>query len=194
MAGRPSAAPAPGSGYLEGSHRRGKRVLARVALCAAAMLESMDDDNTTSRIEGFRDDALAAVGADAPEAVRSTAHAGSETAPEQSVQAGPLSRLTLKISTDPIEALQALEELSAMIGERVLREVRAFRREVEIRLDAMETRSEAWRDVQDAKLDALYKVYEGLEKQIRLLVALFAFQFFFLGALATISLMDWFGK
>ena len=106
----------------------------------------------------------------------------------------------MKISADPIEALQALEELSAMIGKRVLREVRAFRSEVEIlldamdvRLDAMETRSEAWRDVQDAKIDALHKLYEGLQKQMRLLVALLAFQFFFLGALATIRLMDWFG-
>lgn len=172
----------------------------------------MDDDNTASRKDGFRDDASAAAGADAPEAVRSTAHAGSETVPEQSVpdpadpgpeqivQAGPLSRLFLKISTDPIETLQALEELSEMIGERVLREVRAFRREVEIcldaidvRLDAMETKSEAWRDVQDAKIDALHKLHEGLEKQMRLLLALFAFQFLFLGALATISLMDWFG-
>lgn len=164
------------------------------------MLEFVDDDNTASRKDGFRDDASAAAGADAPEAVRSTAHAGSETGPEQSVQAGPLSRLFLKISTDPIETLQALEELSALIGERALREVRAFRREVEIRLDAMETRldametrSKAWRDVQDAKIDALHKLYEGLEKQMRLLVVLFAFQFFFLGALATISLMDWFG-
>lgn len=165
----------------------------------------MDDDNTASRKDGFRDDDSTASGAVAPEAVRSTAHAGSETVPEQSVpdpadpgpeqsvQAGPLSRLFLKISADPIEALQALEELSAMIGERVLREVRSFRREVEIRLDAMETRSEAWRDVQDAKIDALYKLYEGMQKQIRLLVALCAFQFVFLGALTTIGLMDWFG-
>ena len=163
-------------------------------------------------MEGFPHNASTASGADAPEAVRSTAHAGSDTAPdqsipdptaaspEQSVQAGPLSLLSLMNSKDPIEILQVLEDVAELISARVLREVRAFRREldvhldaIETRLDAIETRSEAWRDIQDARIDALYKLYEGLQKQTRLLVALFAFQFFFLGALTTVSLMDWFG-
>lgn len=63
----------------------------------------------------------------------------------------------MKISADPNEAFEALDGLSAMIGERALREIRAFRREFETRMGAMEkgletrlgateTSFNAWRD------------------------------------------------
>ena len=92
-----------------------------------------------------------------------------------------------------MEILQALENLSEIISERVVREIRAFRREFESRLD-----------VQDAKIDALYKLYDGLRSEInglrqdlnglrsqmRLLVALFGLQVIFLCFLVAMGFMD----
>ena len=181
-----------------------------VAPDGVATLASMHDDYIASGTKGHRDDAPDRSGGAAPETVRSEPHAGSETVAEQRVPAavdpdleqrvlaGPLSRLFLKISTAPNEAFEALDGLSAMIGERVLREIRAFRREfetrmgamekgLETRLGAMETSFNAWRDAQDAKIDALHKMYDGLHKQMRLVVAVLALQFVFLGALAMIG-------
>ena len=84
----------------------------------------------------------------------------------------------------------------------MLREIRAFRRETEARLD-----------VQDAKIGALYKLYDGvcreldglrkeidglrkemdgMRKLMRLMVAMFALQTVFLGALVTMGFMHWF--
>lgn len=156
-------------------------------------------------MKGRGDEAAVPSTSDAPGTVRTEAHAGSEAAaeqrvpklarrsPEQSVPAGPLSRRLSKISADPIEILQALENLSEIISERVVREIRAFRREFESRLD-----------VQDAKIDALYKLYDGLRSEInglrqdlnglrsqmRLLVALFGLQVVFLGFLVAMGFMD----
>lgn len=134
----------------------------RLALHCAAILESVQDGSIAAGMKGRGDEAAVPSTSDAPGTVRTEAHAGSEAAaeqrvpklarrsPEQSVPAGPLSRRLSKISADPIEILQALENLSEIISERVVREIRAFRREFESRLD-----------VQDAKIDALYKLYDG---------------------------------
>lgn len=149
-------------------------------------------------MKGLGDEAAVPSAADAPETVRTESHAGSEPAaqqrvpklarrgPEQSVPAGPLSRLLSKSSADPVEIVQALENLGEIISQRVVREIRAFRREFEARLD-----------VQDAKIDALYKLYDGLRadlnglrSQMRLLVALFGLQVVFLGVLVTMGFMD----
>lgn len=149
-------------------------------------------------MKGRGDEAAVPSTADAPETVRTEAHVGSETAaeqrvpklarpgPEPSVPAGPSSRLLSKISADPVEIVQALENLGEIISERVVREIRAFRREFETRLD-----------VQDAKIDALYKLYDGLRadlnglrSQMRLLVALFGVQVVFLGFLVAMGFMD----
>lgn len=157
---------------------------------------------------------MAAPPADDVETVRPEAHTDLESpaeqsvpdpagpGPEQSVQAGPLGRLFLKISAKPIEILQAMDDLSERIGDRVLREIRAFRRE-----------SEAQHNVQDAKVGALQEPYhglriglhgirnalegirkelEGIRKLIRILVAMLALQIVFLGVLVTLGLMNWF--
>ena len=164
------------------------------------MLRAMHDLSAASDSKSAGVHASDAPIVDTLETVRSEAHAGSEApanqsvlgpadpGPEQSVPAGALGRLFSKISTDPIEILQALDDLSGRIGERVLREIQAFRQE-----------SEAQHKVQDAKIDALYKLYDGLcreldgmRKQMRLLVAMFALQLVFLGALITVELMNWF--
>ena len=192
------------------------------------MLEAVQDKRTTSDSKCIQDDASAAPTADALEPVRSDPHADPTTVaeqrvpeparpgPEQRVQAGALGRLLLKISAKPIEILQALDDLSERISDRVLREIRAFRRE-----------SEARHDVQDARIGTLGKLYEGLcrelnglrkefdglrkevdglrkeldglrkeldgmRSQIRLLVALIALLLVFLGALITVGLMNWF--
>ena len=108
----------------------------------------------------------------------------------------------MKISAKPIEILQAMDDLSERIGDRVLREIRAFRRE-----------SEAQHNVQDAKVGALQEPYhglriglhgirnalegirkelEGIRKLIRILVAMLALQIVFLGVLVTLGLMNWF--
>lgn len=185
------------------------------------MLEAVQDQRATSDLKGIQDDAPAAPTADALEPVRPDAQAGPTTVaeqrvpeparpgPEQRVQAGALGRLLLKISAKPIEILQALDDLSERISDRVLREIRAFRRE-----------SEARHDVQDARIGTLGKLYEGLcremnglrkevdglrkeldglrkeldgmRSQIRLLVALIALLLVFLGALITVGLMNWF--
>ena len=174
----------------------------------------MQDRRTSSGFDDVRDDASATSTVDEMETARFEAHAGPEAlaeqrvpdsgtlGPEQSVRAGALGQFFSKISTNPIEILRALDDLSERIGDRVLREVRAFRREIEARLD-----------VQDAKIGALHKLYDGvcreldglckeidgvrkeldgIRKQIRLLVALFALQIVFLGALVTVGLMNWF--
>lgn len=180
----------------------------------AAILEAVQDHLTASGLKGLRDDPLAAPLGDDVATVRPKAHTDLESpaeqsvpdpagpGPEQSVQAGPLGRLFLKISAKPIEILRAMDDLSERIGDRVLREIRAFRRE-----------SEAQHNVQDAKVGALQKLYDGLcreldgvrkeldgirkeldgiRKQIRLLVAMIALLLVFLGALVTVGLMNWF--
>lgn len=192
------------------------------------MLEAVQDQRATSDSKGIQEDAPAAPTADALEPVRPDAQAGPTTVaeqrvpeparpgPEQRVQAGALGRLLLKISAKPIEILQALDDLSDRISDRVLREIRAFRRE-----------SDAQHDVQDAQIGTLGKLYEGLcremnglrkefdglrkevdglrkeldglrkeldgmRSQIRLLVALITLLLVFLGALITVGLMNWF--
>lgn len=114
------------------------------------------------------------------------AHAGSKPVAEQSipatpehdsggiVQRGALASLLLKIPGKPIAVVRALDELGAIIGECVRRELVPFRMEVK-----------AWMDVQDAKFDALRKV-------MRLMVAMFAITLTLLGALVVLGLMNWF--
>ena len=167
----------------------------------------MQDDRTTPTVKDTHDDGAATVSADAPESVGPEARAGLEpvaeqsvpdpagVGPEQSVQAGPLARLFMKVSASPIEVLEALQDLGEMIGERVRREMREFRREMrEFRRE-----SEARHDGQDAKLDALYKMYDGLRKdmdglrrQMHLMVALFTIQLAFIGILITVGLVNGF--
>ena len=186
------------------------------------MLEPVQDLRIAVGTKGVGDDASVPSTAEAPETVRVAAHAGPEAAaeqsvpdpagpgPEQSVRAGPLSRLLSKIPADPTEILEALEDLAARISERVVREIRAFRGEFETRLESMETRSDARlesmetrsdarHDVQDAKIDAFYKLYDGLLSELsglrslmRLLVAMLGIQLVLLGALITMGFMSWF--
>ena len=175
------------------------------------MLELMQDDRTAPTVKDTRDDVAATVSADASESLGPEARAGSEpvaeqsvpdppgVGPEQSVQAGPLARLFMKVSASPIEVLQALQDLSEMIGERVLRELREFRRESEARHDVQDAKFEAGMAVQNAKFDALYKLYDGLRKdmdglrrQMHLMVALFTIQLAFIGILITVGLVNWF--
>lgn len=179
----------------------GNRTLGRLALHCAAILESVQDDRVVAGTKGIGDDPSAPCIADGSETACTEAHAGLETAeegsvfnsvepgPEQSIQAGPLSRMPPKICSDPTEILQALEKLGEMISERVISEIRAFRRDVEARLD-----------VQDAQIDALYKLYYGLRSemngirmQMRLLMALVGIQTVLLGALLTMGIIDRFG-
>ena len=174
-------------------------------------------------MKGVGNDASAPSTADALETVPKEPHAGPETAaersvsdpagpgPEQSVPAGPLSRLLSKISADPTEILQALEDLGKIISERVLREFRGFRRDFETRLESMETRfetrlesmetrSDARHDVQDGKIDTLRSEMKGLRAEvnglrleIRLLMGLVALLIVVLGALAGMGIVDRFG-
>ena len=142
------------------------------------------------------------------EMARSEAQAGSETAedriypnptgpsPEQSVPAGPLGRQLSNISADLLEILPALQNLGEIISERVVHEVRAFRREVEDRLESMERRVEGRPDVHDAWIDAWYESRErmrreinGLRREIRLLMAMVGIQTVFLGALLTMGII-----
>ena len=192
----------PATAELDSTATLGGRqaALARVAVRSAAMVELVQDDRATPTVKDTRDDVAATDSADAPESVGPEARAGSEPVaeqsvpdpagvdPEQSVQARPLARLFMKVSASPIEVLEALQDLGEMIGGRVRREMREFRRE-----------SEARHDVQDAKLDALYKMYDGLRKdmdglrrQMHLMVALFTIQLAFIGILITVGLVNGF--
>lgn len=217
----------PATAELDSTATLGGRqaALARVALRGAAMLELMQDDRTTPTVDDPRDDAAATVSADASESVGSEAREGSEpvaeqsvpdsagVGPEQSVQTGPLARLFMKVSASPIEVLQALQDLSEMIGERVLREMREFRREMrefrreskarhdvqDAKLEAIDTKHEAGMAAQNARFDALYKLYDGLRKdmdgmrkQMRLMVALITIQLAFIGILITVGLVNGF--
>ena len=178
----------------------------------------MQDDRTTPTVKDTHDDGAATVSADAPESVGPEARAGLEpvaeqsvpdpagVGPEQSVQARPLARLFMKVSASPIEVLQALQDLSEIIGGRVRRELREFRREMrdfrresEARHDVQDAKFEAGMAVQNAKFDALYKLYDGLRKdmdglrrQMHLMVALFTIQLAFIGILITVGLVNWF--
>ena len=112
----------------------------------------------------------------------------------------------MKVSASPIEVLQALQDLSEMIGERVLSDMREFRRESKARhdvqdakLEAIDTKHEAGVAAQNAEFDALYKLYDGLRKdmdgmrrQMRLMVALITIQLAFIGILITVGLMNGF--
>ena len=108
-----------------------------------------------------------------------------------------MSRLPSKIPADPTEIVQALENLGEIISERVVREIRAFRRDFESRLNSMETRSGARDDVQDRKIDALRSElkeiraeFKGIRTQVRLLIAMLGIEIVFLGALVTMGVID----
>lgn len=180
----------------------------------------MQDDRIATGLKDVENDASASSTSDAPKAVRAEAHAGQEAAEErsisdparpgldQSVPAGPLSRLLSKIPADPTEIVQALENLGEIISERVVREIRAFRREFEsrpesmetrfeARLESMEKRSDARHDVQCGKIDALRSELKemrvelkGIRTQVRLLIAMLGIEVVFLGALVTMGFID----
>ena len=204
----------------------------RDAAQVAAMLESMRDDRTTANVKGLRDDDSASITADTLEAVRFDANTGKGSAttqsipetsgpgPKQSAKAGPLARLLSKVSPDPMEILQALDDLSDMIAGRVVRKIRAFHRESEaqhhVRDAKREARKAAWdaefkthkaawdaeskarTESQDAKLEAQGAAQDAridsLDKQMLLLLVLAMIQSFLLGMLATLSLMYWFSR
>ena len=193
----------------------------RDASQVAAMLESMQDDRTTANVKGLRDDDSASITADTLEAVRSDANTGKGSATTQSIpetsspgakqsaKAGPLARLLSKVSPDPMEILQALDDLSDMIAGRVVRKIRAFRRESEaqhhVRDAKREARKAAWdaefktrTESQDAKIEAQGAAQDAridsLDKQMLLLLVLAMIQSFLLGMLATLSLMYWFSR
>lgn len=164
----------------------------------------MHDDYIASGTKGHRNDALAGSIADATETVRSKPHAGSEPAAGPSVQARRLSRLFLKASKYLIATLQGLEDIFEFFSERILREIRAIRRECVTRLDAIENRmkicpdgmgagSEAQHKIQDVENDSLRRENE-LHTNMYLLMALCGLQFFIMGALTTMALMYWLGK
>ncbi len=171
----------------------------------------MQDDRIAAGMKDVGNDASAPSTADAPRTVRKEAHAGPETAAERSISdparpgleqgvpAGSLSRLLSKIPADPTEIVQALENLGEIISERVVREIRAFRRDFESRLNSMETRSGARHDVQDRKIDALSSElkeiraeFKGIRTQVRLLIAMLGIEIVFLGALVTMGVIDLF--
>ena len=193
----------------------------RDAAQVAAMLESMRDDRTTANVKGLRDDDSASITADTLEAVRSDANTGKGSATTQSIpetsspgakqsaKAGPLARLLSKVSPDPMEILQALDDLSDMIAGRVVRKIRAFRRESEaqhhVRDAKREARKAAWdaefktrTESQDAKIEAQGAAQDAridsLDKQMLLLLVLAMIQSFLLRMLATLSLMYWFSR
>lgn len=181
----------------------------------------MQDDRTTANVKGLRDDDSASITADTLEAVRSDANTGKGSATTQSIpetsspgakqsaKAGPLARLLSKVSPDPMEILQALDDLSDMIAGRVVRKIRAFRRESEaqhhVRDAKREARKAAWdaefktrTESQDAKIEAQGAAQDAridsLDKQMLLLLVLAMIQSFLLGMLATLSLMYWFSR
>ena len=193
----------------------------RDAAQVAATLKSMQDDRTTANVKGLRDDDSASITADTPEAVRSDANTGKGSAAtqsipetsgpgsEQPVLAGPLARLLAKISLDPMEILQALDDLSDMVAGRLVRKIRAFRRESEaqhhVRNAKREARKATWdaefktrTESQDAKIEAQGAAQDAridsLDKQMLLLLVLAMIQSFLLGMLATLSLMCWFSR
>ena len=130
-------------------------------------------------------------GSDIAEKPGPEAHAGSEPMAEQSIpatpghdsggilQRGALASLLLKNPAKPIEVVRALDELGAIIGESVRRELVPFRMEVK-----------AWMDVQGAKFDALRRELDALRKVMRLMVAMFAITLTLLGALVVLGLMN----
>ena len=118
---------------------------------------------------------------------RPEADTGPEPVAEQSVpvppglemgerpQTGALVTLLSKISSVPIEVVRALEELKAMIDERVLRAIGAFRREITSGMDAHEVTSKARMDTHDvtvkSRLDALDAKFDSIRREIRIVLA-----------------------
>ena len=70
-----------------------------------------------------------------------------------------------------MEVLQALDDLSEMIAERVLRKIRAFRRQSgaghdvqDEKLDAIDTKIKARKAAQDAKIEAWKAAWDAASK------------------------------
>ena len=141
-----------------------------------ATLESMNEGQSASPVQGNPDDKPSRSSADVPEASRSEAEAGLDPVAEQinpslsgldtggSSQTGALASLLLKISATPIEVVRALEELRALIDERVLRAISAFRTEVRARMDAHDAKSDARMDVHEAKAKTRADAHEAKSK------------------------------
>lgn len=81
-----------------------------------------------------------------------------------SPKAGFLASLLSKISSTPIEVVRALEELRALIDERVLRAISAFRTEVRARMDAHDAKADARMDAHEAKAEARIDMHEAKSK------------------------------
>lgn len=80
-----------------------------------------------------------------------------------------------------------LEDLSEMIGERVLPEVHPSRREPDARHDVQDAKLEAGMSAQNAKINAL-------DQQMLVPLVMVTVRFALLGVLTTVGLVHWFSS
>ena len=133
----------------------------------------MNESHSKSPSRDNQDDKPMRSSEEVSEVSQAEADAGPDPIAEQSIpadlgldasmspKAGFLASLLSKISSTPIEVVRALEELRALIDERVLRAISAFRTEVRARMDAHDAKADARMDAHDAKADARMDAHEA---------------------------------
>ena len=184
------------------------------------MVKSMDKDRSSPSEQSQQaqvDETSLRSSTDAKEESRPEADTDPDTEVEQSIpvppglefgaspQTGALVTLLSKISSVPIEVVRALEELKAMIDERVLRAIGAFRREItsgmdaheatsKARMDAHEVTSKARMDSHDAtvksRLEALDAKFDSIRREMRLVLAVLTLVLTLLAALFYLGFVE----
>ena len=141
-----------------------------------ATLEPMNESHSKSPSRDNQDDKPMRSSEEVSEVSQAEADAGPDPIAEQSIpadlgldasmspKAGFLASLLSKISSTPIEVVRALEELRALIDERVLRAISAFRTEVRARMDAHDAKADARMDAHEAKAEARIDMHEAKSK------------------------------
>lgn len=141
-----------------------------------ATLESMNEGQSASPVQGNPDDKPSRSSADVPEASRSEADAGPDPIAEQSnpapsgldtggsPQTGAYASLLSKMPALPIEVVRALEEFRTSIDERVVGAINEFLAEFGARMDAHDAKADARMDAHEAKSEARIDVHEAKSK------------------------------
>ena len=171
-----------------------------------ATLESMNESQSVSPARDNLDDMPLRSSTDIPEVSPPEADAGPNPIADQTIpapsgldgskrsQPGALASLLLKISATPVEVMRALEELRALIDERVLGAIGAFRTVVMARMDAHDATSKARMDAHGAtsaaRLDVLDEKVDALRREIRLILLGITLVLTVLGALAYLGLTN----
>lgn len=136
----------------------------------------MNESHSKSPSRDNQDDKPMRSSEEVSEVSQAEADAGPDPIAEQSIpadlgldasmspKAGFLASLLSKISSTPIEVVRALEELRALIDERVLRAISAFRTEVRARMDAHDAKADARMDAHEAKAEARIDMHEAKSK------------------------------